>query len=96
MEEMKGDYGIEETLELLKAAEIVSVGIAKAAKDGDFNMKDIPVLLELLEQSKNIIKGIKGVDKIPDEFKDLGEREIAAIVMKVFEIVRHVQSELKK
>jgi hypothetical protein len=90
------EKSIKETLELLNSIEVISISFVKAFKDGKINLEDLPIFFELMKEAKTIIDGIQGIKEIPEEIKDLEEREAAAIGIKLYAILARLKKEIKE
>jgi len=86
--------GIKETLELLVAIEALAVAGAKIAKDKKVGVDDLPTAVELLKKLDVVLSGIKDIDQLDEEVKDLDEAELIAIVSKILIIAKSVKAEL--
>lgn len=82
---------IKETLELLKAIElIVSKGL-EIYKDG-INTSDIPKVLDLFKEYEKIEAGVKGLAKVDDELKDLDATEVTQLTAEVFAAFQRIKA----
>jgi len=86
--------GIKETQELLNAVEVLAVAGAKIAKDKKISVDDLPAAVELLKQLDVVLAGIKDLDKLDEEVRDLDQAELIAIVSKVMMIAKAIKAEL--
>lgn len=84
--------GIKQCLELLEGIKVLAVDVKKVLADGKVDLKDLPVLMELLTQFSVLTAAVDGIDQIPAESKDLSSEEIAVLVDKVLEIVKIVKA----
>lgn len=87
--------GIKESLELLKAVELVSVAGVEIAKDG-LDASDLEKAYELVKKADVIVEGVKGLDQVDDEVKDLDEQEYIQLGMAAFSLVKNVAKAVKK
>lgn len=85
---------IKETLELLNAVEVLATAGAKIAKDKKVNAEDLPAAIELVKKLDVVLDGMRDLDKLDEEVKDLDEAELIAIVSKVIIIAKTVKAEL--
>jgi len=85
---------IKETQELLNAVELLAITGAKIAKDKKVSADDLPAAVELLKKLDVVLVGIKDLDKLDEEIKDLDEAELIAIVSKVMIIAKSIKAEL--
>lgn len=88
------EKGIKELSELLVAVETLAIAGAKIAKDKKVNAEDLPAVIELVKKLDTVLVGIKDVDQIDEEVKDLDEAELIAIVSKVLVIAKSIKAEL--
>ncbi len=84
--------GVKETLEVLKAVELVAVSVAEVFKDGKVTIADLPTLANLAKNSQIVAAGIEGADKVPTEIKDLSQEEIIQIVGAAYALVAAVKA----
>lgn len=75
--------GLKESLELLKAIELIGVSGIEIAKDG-LGADDIVKAVDLLKQINVIIEGVKGVGEIGGEIKDLDQEELIQLGLALF------------
>jgi urease gamma subunit len=75
--------GLKESLELLKAIELIGVSGLEIAKDG-LGVDDISKAVDLLKQINVIIEGVKGVGEIGAEIKDLDQEELIQLGLALF------------
>jgi hypothetical protein len=75
--------GLKESLELIKAIELLGVSGFDIAKDG-LGVDDISKAVDLLKQINVIIEGIKGVGEISGEIKDLDQEELIQLGLSLF------------
>lgn len=85
---------IKETQELLNAVELLAIAGAKIAKDKKVSAEDLPAAIELFKKLDVVLVGIKDLDKLDEEIKDLDEAELIAIVSKVLIIAKSIKAEL--
>lgn len=85
---------IKESMELLNAVEILAVAGAKIAKDKKVNAEDLPAAIELIKKLDVVLVGIKDLDNLDEEIKDLDEAELIAMVSKIMIIAKSVKAEL--
>lgn len=74
--------GIQESLELLEAFDMLAVALAEAKKDGVLNMWDAPKFAKVLVPAK---KAVDGAEHISLELQDLDQDEAQELVDKMFE-----------
>lgn len=86
--------GIKETLEILASIELCSVAGIEIAKGG-LGAEDIAPALELVKKSDVIIEGVKGLDLIDDEIKDLDQAELLQLGAAAFNMVKKIASAAK-
>lgn len=80
---------IKESLELLVAVEIVAVSGIEIAKDG-IDFSDLSKVIELVKKSEVITAGVKGLDLIDDEIKDLDQAELMQLGLATFSMIKKI------
>lgn len=86
--------GIKESLELFAAIELLAISGIDIAKDG-FDMSDISKVLELVKKSDVIISGVKDIDMLDDEVKDLDQAELMQLGVVAFAMIKKIIAEVK-
>lgn len=81
---------MKETLELIKALELVAVKGIEIAKGG-IDATDISKALELIKQFDVIVEGVKGLDKIDDEVKAIDQAKLIEAGVAVFGLVKAIK-----
>lgn len=89
MEEKKG---IKECKELLALLKVLAMAGKKASADGKVDAKDLLILVELLQEVSVVVEGIKGLDMVDDELKDLDSEEIAELGAELIAILSAVRA----
>ena len=84
--------GIKEIKELHNAVKLLAVSAKQILSDGKINISDLPVLLDLIKNVNVLVEGIKGVDKIPAEAKDLDAAEMAELAGLVIDLVNAIKA----
>lgn len=84
---MNGQMGIKETLELLDAVKLLVLKVGDVLEDGKVNLKDLPVLLDLVKKVQVLKTGADGAELIAKEVKDLSQEEAALLLAKVYEVI---------
>jgi len=80
--------GISESLEALKAVEILVGDAKEILADGKVDVKDlVSTGPKLVGQVGTIVAGIQGAEKIPAELKDLSQEEISALAQAALNIL---------
>ena len=92
---MSEEHGVENVLEILKAAEVVAVTGVKIGKDGKVNLDDFKHLGELASNFGAIEAAIADADKVDEELKNLDEAEVIQLVGAAYSIARAVQEAAK-
>ena len=85
--------GLQETQEFARALEILAIGGVKIFKQDD-KMKKLEAALEVLKQYELILAGIKGVEHVVDEVKDIDQAEATALGFQVWESFKKIKAEL--
>lgn len=83
--------GVKETLEVVKAVELVGIQAKKVLADGKVNGEDLPAALELVKNAQTIIDAVEGITSIDDEMKDLDEAEAIQVGMAFFKTVKAIK-----
>jgi hypothetical protein len=92
MTETVEKLGINETLEILEGAKVLSVAVSGALKDGKIGLADLQYAVELAKQFDVFKDAVTGAEKAIPEAKDLDSAEAAIILAKVFEIVAAIRA----
>lgn len=79
--------GIKETSEVLDGLKLLATEAGKVLEDGKVNLKDLPVLLDLVQNVGVLKAAVDGAEEAPKEIKDLTQEEVAVLLGKVYEIV---------
>ena len=87
--------GLKESLELIKALELVGVKGVEIAKGG-LGAEDIPAAIELLKEVNVLIEGVKGVGEIGEEMKDLEQEELIQLGLALFGAYKKIASAAKE
>lgn len=82
---------IKELVELLAAVEVLAVAVKKVLKDGQVDLSDAAVMVELGAQFPVLMAAIEGLDKLPEEVKDIDADEALALVGKLYAMAKKVQ-----
>ena len=83
---MAGEYGIQETKEVVGFIVELGNGIGKAREDGDWSASDLVYFMDALLA---VPAAFQGIDKVPMEVKDLDEaemKELSDYVVEEFDI----------
>ena len=80
---------IKETMEVLKALEVIGVAAKIIAKDG-VSMADLPEAIELLRHIDTFIEAVKGASLIGAELKDIDQAELLTLGTEVFSLVQKI------
>jgi hypothetical protein len=89
------NVGLKESLELVKALELVGVKGLQIAKGG-LNAEDIPLAIDLLKEVNVIIEGVKGVSDIGAEMKDLSQEELIQLGLALFGVYKKIAEASKE
>lgn len=82
---------MKETLELLKAIELVSVSSIEIAKGG-LGADDIPKVLDLIKKFDVIVEGVKGLDLIDDEIKNIDQAKLIEAGVALFSTFKAIKA----
>ncbi len=74
---------LKETLELVKAVELLAVKAKIIIKDG-IGAEDLAPAIELLKEINVILEGVKGADEAVGELKDLDQEELVSLGLALF------------
>ncbi len=83
--EMK-EMGVKESLEALEALRLLVLDVKKVLADGKISTADIGVVFDVLNQMPALNAGIKGVELVPAEIKDIDAQEAELLVKKALEL----------
>lgn len=81
---------LKETMELVKALELIGVKGKEILKDG-IDSNDIVPAIELLKEINVIVEGIKDVKEIGAEMKDLDQEELLQLGMAMFSLYKKIK-----
>lgn len=85
---------LKETLELVKAIEVLGVAGVGIAKDG-IGAEDIAPALALVQQASVLVEGFKGLGQVDDEVKDLDEQELVQLGLAAFGAYKKIREAAK-
>ena len=80
---------LQNSLEIVKAVEILGVEGKKIAKDG-VNLADLPEALELVKHLDVFVAAFKDAGEVVAEIKDLDQAELIALGSKCYEVVVNI------
>lgn len=83
--------GIQETKEALESLKLLGVAAKKIGADGKINFSDLPVFVDLAQQSSVIAAGFQGVKLVPVELKDLDLVEAQEVLNKMYEVINAIK-----
>lgn len=86
---------MKETLELLAAIELLAVSGIAIAKDG-VDASDISKVLELIKKFDVLVEGVKGIDLIDNEVKDIDQMELIALGTALFGTFKAIKAAVNK
>lgn len=86
---------MKETLELVAALQLIAVSGIEISKGG-IGADDLPKALELIKHFDVLVEGVKGVDKIGGEVKDIDQAELIALGSAVFTLFKEVKTAIEK
>ena len=81
---------LKETKEAIAALELLAVDGAKILSDGKVNVADIPVALDLLTKLNVFVEAVKNIKEVPDELKDLDEKEVIELGLCIYGLIKNV------
>lgn len=87
------EKSLKETLELVKALEVVAVKGIEISKIPDV-MGKLAKGAELLKEVDMIIEGVKGLDGVVEEVKDLDQAELLQLGTALFAAYKNVKKAL--
>lgn len=85
---------IKETKEALKAIEILAVGGIKMVKAPEMGEK-ITIALDVIKEADKVIEGVKGIELIDDEVKDIDQAELLELGTIAYSLVKKIVAEAK-
>lgn len=84
------ERGIKETLEVLKALDLLGDFVAKLFADGQVNSADFVHIVSLIKDFDSFSDAVSDADMISDELKDLSSDEVMELGMKAYNIVKKI------
>jgi len=84
--------GTKELKELLVSLKDIAVFAKKVAADKKVNLEDLPALVDLAKNMDEVLAGFDGLNKIPDEVKDIDEAEAMELLGQVLKLVKEVKA----
>lgn len=90
MAEVKAD--VSNILEAVNLVEMLGVAVKKALKDGHLGISDLLILQELFKRQAELVAGIDGLDKIPEEVGDLTLDEAKDIILRVVAAISAIRA----
>lgn len=84
--------GTKEIIEVLEGMKSVALFGKKVGADGKVDLKDIPALVELAQNSKSISDAVENLNEVPSEIKDLDGEEAKAILAKLLEVLASIKA----
>lgn len=82
---------VKETLEVVKAIQLIGTDVKKALKDGKLNAEDLPLVLDLVKNSQILIDAVEGVNLIGEEVKELDQAELIELGSALFMAVKAIK-----
>lgn len=84
---------IKESLELIKAVEIIGIAGKKSFPEGKFTAASaLSASLELIKEIEPVIEGFKGLNKIDEEVKELEQDELIQLGLALFNAYKSVKN----
>lgn len=83
---------VKEIKELIVALEVIGVFAKKVAADKKVNLEDLPYLIDLAKQMETVLAGVEGLDKLPEEVKDIDESEAMELLGQVLKTVKAIKA----
>jgi len=84
--------GTKELKELLVSLKDIAVFAKKVAADKKVSLEDLPALVDLAKNMDEVLAGFDGLNKIPDEVKDIDEAEAMELLGEVLKLVKEVKA----
>lgn len=84
--------GTKELKELLVSLKDIAVFAKKVAADKKVNLEDLPALVDLAKNMDEVLAGFDGLNKIPDEVKDIDEAEAMELLGQVLKLVKEIKA----
>lgn len=79
---------IKNTTEVIDAIDATVDMVKKVLEDGKVDIKDLPVLMDLVKAIPVYKVAVEGAKDIKDELKDLSQDEIAFLALRMLAIVK--------
>lgn len=83
---------IKETKELFEGLSEVAKVAKAVQKDGKVDFTDLSHVIDLAKKSSVLVEAVKGIDKVPEEIKNLSKEELLEVVMLVYKKISEVES----
>jgi len=84
--------GTKELKELLVSLKDIAVFAKKVAADKKVNLEDLPALVDLAKNMDEVLAGFDGLNKIPDEVKDIDEAEAMELLAALLKLIKEVKA----
>lgn len=88
--EVKEQTGIDNIEAFLDGIEVPLVGAAKITADGNYNVADIPHVIEIMSNIGKVIQGAQALKNVPAEAKDIDVEEAQKIVLKLYNLANKI------
>jgi len=82
---------VKETLEVVKAIQLVGVDAKKALKDGKINAEDMAIVLDLVKNAQILIDAVEGINLVGAEIKELDQAELIELGSALFVAVKAIK-----
>jgi len=92
----QGSLDLKNTLEVLKAFELLTEVLGEVLADGKLTLKDLKAAPKLLTNYKLFFDAVKDVKLVGKEIKDLDERELMLLGKELLVIIRQVKNAVSK
>lgn len=84
--------GTKELKELLVSLKDIAIFAKKVAADKKVNLEDLPALVDLAKNMDEVLAGFDGLNKIPDEVKDIDEAEAMELLAALLKLIKEVKA----
>lgn len=86
---------MKETLELIAAIQLAAVSGIEIAKGG-ITADDLPKALDLIKKFDVLVEGVKGIDLVDDEIKNIDQAHLIEAGVALFGLVKAIKEAASK
>ena len=89
-------HGIKDTMEMLKALDVLAEFTGRVLADGKINGADLAAAVSLFQKFDVFSDAFMGVKNIDDEIKDLDQAEMLQLATAAYKLVKKIHDSVKK